>query len=325
MDFKSLSKKYNVETIKEIISQKLQGVASRKIAKDLLGDKTKKTTVNNIFNRFMKSNLDVDEVGIEKPKILLLDIENSPIIAQVWSLFKNNYLGLNQIENDWYILSYAAKWYGDEKVIYNDCRDNLEDDSELLKELWGLLEEADYVVGHNSKGFDIPKIKARMLLNGMKPFSPIKHIDTMLIAKKQFNFTSNKLAYLTDKLCTKYKKLDHGKFAGHDLWMECLKGNPEAWREMEDYNIYDVLSLEELYEILLPWSTMSPNFNLYVDDNVIRCPCCNSKSIVKIDKLSETPVGLYDTYRCTDCGRVSRGSINLLDKDKRRSLLRNAI
>ena len=52
----------------------------------------------------------------------------------------------------------------------------------------------------------------------------------MLIAKECFGFTSNKLEYMTDKLCKKYKKLKHGKYAGFELWKECLHGNMDAWQ-----------------------------------------------------------------------------------------------
>ena len=57
----------------------------------------------------------------------------------------------------------------------------------------------------NDIRFDVPKLKARMIIKGFKPFSSFKQIDTCVIAKKTFGFTSNKLEYMTDKLCTKYK------------------------------------------------------------------------------------------------------------------------
>ena len=47
---------------------------------------------------------------------------------------------------------------------------------------------------------------------------------------------------MTDKLCTKYKKLVKRKFNGFELWKECLADNIEAWKDMETYNKYDVLS-----------------------------------------------------------------------------------
>ena len=98
----------------------------------------------------------------------------------------------------------------------------------------------------------------------MQPPSNFKQIDTLKLARKHFALTSNKLAYMTDKLCTKYKKLTHHKFEGFELWKECLDGNLKAWKEMEKYNKHDVLALEELYTKLIPWDS-SVNFTLYGD------------------------------------------------------------
>ena len=47
---------------------------------------------------------------------------------------------------------------------------------------------------------------------------------------------------------------------------ECLKGNQEAWAEMREYNIDDVLSLEELYNLLSSWDNKLPNFDVYCDE-----------------------------------------------------------
>src|SRR5690606_10614258 len=43
------------------------------------------------------------------PKVLVFDIETSPIIAHVWSLWDQN-VGLNQIMTEWHIMSWSAKW-----------------------------------------------------------------------------------------------------------------------------------------------------------------------------------------------------------------------
>ena len=45
---------------------------------------------------------------MQHPVITVIDIETAPIVAHVWRLFDNN-VGLNQIEQDWSILSYTAK------------------------------------------------------------------------------------------------------------------------------------------------------------------------------------------------------------------------
>ena len=83
-------------------------------------------------------------------------------------------------------------------------------------------------------------------------------ITTLIIAKSTFGFTSNKLEYMTDALCSDTKKSKHSKFPGFELWKECLNGNMEAWEEMEAYNKDDVISLEELYKKLSPWSDRLP-------------------------------------------------------------------
>lgn len=258
------------------------------------------------------------------PKILTLDIETAPIQASVWRLFKEN-IGINQIEQDWYVISWAAKWYHENEVIYEDKADSwdTEDDSKLLKNIWNLLNEADIIITQNGKRFDEKKLNTRFILNGMKPPSSYRHIDTLEIAKRHFGFSSNKLEYMTDKLCKKYKKLKHQNFPGFLLWKECLKGNPDAWSEMRDYNINDVLSLEELYDILRPWFKSHPNFNVYYEKENTVCRCGNDE--FEHSGYHYTNLSKFDKFQCTECGAEMRGRVNLLTKDKRKSLRSNIV
>lgn len=252
------------------------------------------------------------------PKVLLVDIETAPVLGYVWALWDQN-VGLNQIKTDWYILSWSAKWLGDPKVMYADQRAaaNLEDDKALLRGVWKLLDEADVVIWQNGRNFDHKKLNARFILNGMQPPSSYKHIDTLEIAKRHFGFTSNKLEYMSSKLCTKYKKQDHKKFPGFEMWKECLSGNIDAWKAMEKYNRYDVLALEELYTKLRPWDN-SVNFNLWTESNTSVCKC-GSQSFQRRG-YAVTSAGKFQKYRCNQCGSETRGRDNLLSKDKRKSL-----
>ena len=122
---------------------------------------------------------------------------------------------------------------------------------------------------------------------------------------------------MTDKLCVKYKKLDHGKFPGFELWSECMKGNIEAWDEMEEYNRNDVLSLEELYNILIPWDN-TINFNVYHSEDKHVCKC-GSEQFMK-NGFYYTSAGKFQKYRCKSCGHESRDKVNLFSKEKRKSL-----
>lgn len=264
------------------------------------------------------------------PKILVFDIETAPIIAHVWTLWENN-VGLNQIECDWHVLSWSAKWKGapDSEVMYMDNRGakHVDDDTNLLTAIWELLDEADVVITQNGKSFDQKKLNARFVIKKIKdrhPPSSYKHEDTKLIAKRHFAFTSNKLEYMTDKLCVKYKKQKHKKFPGHEMWTECLKGNIEAWKEMEEYNKYDVLALEELYSILAPWhGNAGVNFNLYNDDEVNTCKC-GGQIFIK-NGFYYTNVSRFQRYKCKGCGAETRDRNNLLSKEKRESLQTNTV
>lgn len=252
------------------------------------------------------------------PKILALDIETSPIVSYTWGLFDQN-VALNQVKEDWSILAWCAKWIGSKKVIYKDQRysKKVRDDKKLLQQIWTLLDEADIVLTQNGKKFDIKKLNARFIINGMQPPSSFKQIDTLRLAKKIFGFTSNKLEYMSNTLGLKHKKLKVKKFPGFDLWSECLKGNIEAWKEMERYNKADVLALEELYKKLIPWDN-SINFNLYSRDNVTRCTC-GSTNFQK-NGYFYGAAGRYQRYRCADCGSEIRDKKNILSKDKKKSL-----
>lgn len=255
------------------------------------------------------------------PKVLIYDIETAPIVAHVWGLWENN-VGLNQIDSDWHVLSWSAKWLGapDNEVMYMDQRNmkNIEDDSKLLKQIWELLDTCDVVITQNGKKFDQKKLNARFILNGMQPTSTYRHIDTAQLAKRHFAFTSNKLAYLSDKLCTTYKKLtNHGQFPGHELWVQCLKGNLAAWQEMEKYNKYDVLSLEELYGRLAPWDA-SINFNVYTDDETTTCSC-GSTSFRK-NGFAYSNSAKYQKFTCKGCGKEHKDKTNLFTPEKKASL-----
>lgn len=234
-------------------------------------------------------------------KILVFDIETSPIVAHVWGLRDQN-ISLNQIVKDWQVIAFAAKWLGApaKEITYWDMRYSTE--LIILKAIWDLLNEADIVVTQNGQHFDSRKLNARFIEYGMMPPKPYKHLDTYKIAKATAEFTSHKLEYLTDKLCTKYKKLSHKKFPGMSLWNECLKGNIKAWDEMKRYNIHDVLSTEELYLKLRAWTpkNAAPAF-------LTGCVSCGSNHLQKrgFDLTASTK---WQKLQCISCGKWQRGA-----------------
>lgn len=296
--------------------------------------KFSKRQINNFFGSWIqlmraagstpskKANVAKIDLPIkEAPRILLVDIETKPLLSYTWGMFDQN-IGLNQLKEDWHLLSFSAKWLGETKLHYFDQskEKNLEDDRPLLKELWSLMNEADIVVGHNSKSFDVKKIQARMLLAGMKPPSPFKQLDTKVLAKRHFAFTSNKLEYLADKLC-KTKKLTKRKYEGFSLWLGCMNGEKAAWEEMRRYNCQDTLALEELFLKLLPWGA-GLDFNVYRTANGFKCNCGSDK-FTKAKDFHYTPTGVFEKFSCDSCGAWAhrKGAINnLLSPQKKASL-----
>ena len=247
-------------------------------------------------------------------KILLVDVELSPTVAHVWSLWKQN-VGLNQIQADWRIMSAAWKFLGDAEIGYIETRS--EDDYLLCKSLHTLLDEADFVVAHNLKKFDLPKINSRLIYHGFDPYSPVKMVDTLEIAKKKFGFSSNKLEYLAEYLGVT-PKLKHQRFAGHKLWSECLKGNTEAWEEMREYNIGDIETLEGVYIKLRPWAGfLHPSVAPYEDKVSDRdvCPKCGSHHI-QYRGWATTNQNRFAKFKCNSCGSWSRSTKRIKGEER---------
>ena len=124
---------------------------------------------------------------------------------------------------------------------------------------------------------------------------------------------------MTKVLGLKNTKLVQRKFAGHELWKECLKGNKEAWKEMRQYNPQDIVVTEELYEMLLV-NDNSINFNVYEDNSENKCSC--GSFVVNKKGFRYTNAGKYQSYVCKGCGKKWQGKTNLLTKIKRRDMLK---
>lgn len=240
------------------------------------------------------------EIENREPKILLFDLETAPLRVFTFGLWDQN-IGLNQIDQDWFLLSFAAKWLGNPAIYYADQSkaEDITDDTRLLKMLWHLLDEADVVVTQNGRSFDEKVANARFILKGFPPPSPFRHIDTKVLAKKRFRFTSNKLEYLSNALGVDCKKSQHKQFPGFELWSQCLKKNPEAWAEMRAYNSADVLALEGVYLKLRPWG-VGVDLNPFYGDIIYRCHCGSTD--FKKNGFEYTKAGKFRRFVCKHCG-----------------------
>ena len=239
-----------------------------------------------------------------KPRILLYDIETAPIRANVWKIWQEN-VGTNQIIRDWCVIAWAAKWLDDpeSEIRYRDQRGKrrVEDDKEILKELYDMMADADIVVTFNGKRFDQRKVNTRFLIHDLKPTRPTKHEDVFQFVRRTFGFTSNKLEYIAEVLKTPHQKYKSVKFPGFLLWEEAVDmRNMEAWEEMEIYNKQDVMVLEDVYRLVRPW--MPNHYAVHQDEHQCKC---GSKNLEKRG-FAYTPLRKYQQYRCRDCGHWTR-------------------
>jgi DNA polymerase elongation subunit (family B) len=230
-------------------------------------------------------------------KVLAIDIETSPNLADVWSLWKQN-VSLNQLRESSRMICFAAQWEGDKHAtFFSEWTHGQEDMIEVAHEL---LNEADTVLHYNGQRFDVPHLNREMLQQGLKPPSPYKQIDLLREVKNTFQFPSYKLAYVAPALGVG-EKMEH---EGHELWVKVLARDKKARRTMADYNKQDVELLFPLYYKLRPWIG-GPSHGALTGEDV--CPSCGSDDLRR-EGHAFLLTGKYQRYQCRDCGTWSRGT-----------------
>ena len=243
---------------------------------------------------------------VKKPKILYFDIETSLAKSYHFGQFKQ-YLGVKQQVQESHLLSHAWAW-GDEPVVGSILtREEMlnHDPERLVLEAWALFDNADIIVAHYGKKFDIPKMNGYFLKYGLQPPSPYKVVDTKEISSKKFLLPFNSLEYLAKALGVQ-QKIDN---SGMQLWIDCDNGKQESLDEMLAYNIGDVEALRDVYNRLITWDNNGVNMGLYNDDHTSLCTHCGSDNIVPLDgKYAYTAQRKYSLYRCNSCKAVLRSN-----------------
>lgn len=241
-------------------------------------------------------------------KILFIDLETSPITAHTWGLWQQN-ISIKQIVESTEVICFGARWKDQKKVIFKSVHHHGK--VEMLKELHELMDEADAIVGWNSRGFDHKHIRREFLEAGMLPPSPTKDIDLMTEVKRNFRFPSNKLDYVAQRLGVG-AKVSH---TGFDLWLGCMAGDESSWKMMKKYQIQDVNLLLDLYDILLPW-IKHPSVAAHDDIEGQACTNCGGVDF-KRRGYEIITTGKYQKYQCKTCGKWLRGKTAVTSTEMR--------
>ena len=237
-------------------------------------------------------------------KILLLDIETAPNTVYTWGLWNQN-IGLNQIINSSQVLCWAAKWYGEKQILFDSTFKS--GHKRMLARIHKLLGEADVVVHYYGSKFDIPTLNKEFLVAGFDPPAPFKQVDLCTIARREFKFSSNKLDWIAQSLGVG-SKIRH---KGFELWIDCMNNVPEAWADMEAYNVQDVVLLEKVYDRFMPWIKSHPNHSAFREE--LCCPKCGSGKYQRRG-TAHAKYYKYARFQCKSCRGWFRGNKTTTEK-----------
>lgn len=256
-------------------------------------------------------------------KILFWDIETSPCSSYHYNHWKVD-IRQDQAIKQSHLLSISYAFNDEEPTGFRLSPEDVknEDDLTLIVNMIEAIEEADIIVGYNSKKFDMRVLNTRALYWDLPPIKPVKHIDLYEQVKRKFKFPSNSMGNVNA-----YLQLEGKLINDRGLWRRCmehwnLEECDQALIDMLTYNKQDIVATRDLYHRIKGWMTHTVNVGSMqnhldrspeekVSDSPIRCSKCGSTKVAPmVGKMSYTNVKTYQMFRCDDCGGVSRISPN---------------
>lgn len=248
---------------------------------------------------------------MKKPKIVIWDLETLPDPESIYDVIPSigAWPGRTFKAELQTILTFGYKIHGEKEAHTINGWDfkkawdkNRFDDSAVVSMAYEILKDADEIVTHNGKQFDVKVLNTRLAYYGMPPLPKIQHVDTKVAAKK-LSLYSNSLANVAKFFGVDDKMTFSNKWS---LWKRIAfyKSTRKDLKLMSDYCKQDVNTLEQVYVKLRPYhGNNSVNKNFFTEDRV--CPTCGSNKLHKHGfKRSRTIE--YQRYLCQDCGSVSQ-------------------
>lgn len=248
-----------------------------------------------ISNFRSKEKLKLNKLNIKR---LFFDIETSYYELRIKSFnLKNNigrYFNHEDIVKEMQIICISYKWQYEDKVHNLDWSMG---EKKMIKKFVKIMGQADEVVGHNVKRFDISVLRTRAIYHGILMFPTYRTLDTLTKARSGFRFASNKLDYIGNYLQLG-GKMEH---EGFELWEKVVEGDQKALERMCRYCDRDVVLLEDTYFVISPFITHNNNFAVLTGGEKWYCPECGSSNVVKYDEYA-TPLGIIRRQmKCNDC------------------------
>lgn len=241
------------------------------------------------------------------PRILVYDIETSTATFRLYDTGRQ-YVSYKQLVANTYVLGWAAKWMG-ESDIQSDFVTGKEakrrDDRRVVKSLYKLMDNADYVITYNGDDFDNKEMAARYIRAGLTPNKRYHSIDLYKKIKQIVRLRSYSLRHVLDYFNLSPK----GVRENTDL---AELGDVAALSHDREYCKQDVFSTEELYFFIRPWMKTHPEMSSLLDtfyplgDDETRCPrCLMVIGRWKWTKRYTMPSGrVLKSCNCPHCGGI---------------------
>lgn len=248
------------------------------------------------------------------PKIVFFDIETLPDFKEIIKVYTSlsDYPGKTIKADITTMICFGYMLLEDNEASCISIWDkpdvwlnDINDDYHLVKFAYELLKDADLLVTHNGKKFDLKFLNTRIAYhkyNGRKDkdlkfLPPINHLDTILIARRNFLLVNNKLGNVA-KLLNAGKKTDTG---GWSLWVDVFNKIEKAQNKMTKYCKQDVLVVKKIFKKIRALSRDIPNYNLFYDSEKPLCANCGSTH-VHSKGVRRTKTQILQRFVCVSCG-----------------------
>jgi DNA polymerase elongation subunit (family B) len=231
-------------------------------------------------------------------RIMFWDIETSPNIVTSWRVGYKLQISYDNIIKERSIICICWKWEDEEKVYYLTW-DKEQNDKAMLEKFVKEMAKADIIIGHNSDKFDETWVRTRCIFHRIPALPKYKSLDTLKIARKGFNFNSNRLNYIGQ-----YLGLGEKIKTEFDLWKRIvLQNDKKALKYMVEYCQQDVNLLEQVYKELQKYAEPVTHKAVALGGEKWDCPHCASEN-VRIHTTKYSRVGTATTQMvCKDCSR----------------------
>lgn len=228
------------------------------------------------------------EIKSGRVTMLVFDLETSPSKFWGWGTGEQ-YVSHSQLVTNTETKIITAQFKRcliDKKAKYLtwDWMSDHGEDTSLVEETVRLLNEADIVIGQNSKAFDVKVLQERAKVLRLPPVNIDFMIDTLTASRASVKAMSHKLDY---------RSKQQGLGGKHKMemqdWIDILEGRTSPEKKMIPYGLKDVEDTEimfwrELPYYNLPKSTINKILKLILHsedkidkDSIVFCSNCRSK------------------------------------------------